>query len=274
MKLKFIFAATADLSSAIDFFEEQRIHVHNAREKMEEILTCQLRKCVKEEYINNMDQESEEITKKCGRELLEIVVDDDSLLSNKKLFIGFEVEKELKQFGLKPTSPQIEWLFDMARNFHLTVIQYLVKYFDTALKNSRMDNMSGLSPYKQSHVLTSTKIKALANQYSKVVDNIQTIGGMDELRSEIDNYVVDDDVKNIEKNQGFEEYWNDVAAITDGDAAWQRYTILPRFAKAMGVKHNDTSDVERQFSVMNNIHQNKQRNSMSHDTLDSHLQIR
>ena len=42
----------------------------------------------------------------------------------------------------------------------------------------------------------------------------------------------------------------------------------------MGTKHNATGDVEREFSVMNLIHQNKQRNKMSQDSLNSHLHIR
>ena len=38
----------------------------------------------------------------------------------------------------------------------------------------------------------------------------------------------------------------------------------------MATKHNDTSEVERNFSLMSHIHQNKQRNSMGQDMLDSY----
>ena len=47
IKMKFVFAATSDLSKVIDFYEQQKVHVHNAREKLE--LMSQLRKCVVDE---------------------------------------------------------------------------------------------------------------------------------------------------------------------------------------------------------------------------------
>ena len=137
-----------------------------------------------------------------------------------------------------------------------------------------MENMSALCPSKQSHILTSRKLKILVGQYSKVVDNIETFDGMDKVKCEIDQYVTDDDVTEIEKDKGFEFFWENVAELTDGAGGWVRYEVLPRFALAMGTKHNATGDVEREFSVMNLIHQNKQRNKMSQDSLNSHLHIR
>ena len=274
IKLKFIYAATEELCVAIDFFEQEKVQVHNAREKMEKVLYRQLQKTVKEELINNLDKESNDISRKTGRELLNVDVDENAYLTNKDIFIGQEVEKEIKQLGLKPSSVQLSWLFEIVRSFHKTVVKFLQKYFDTPLKSSVMDNMSALSPHKQSHILTARKLKGLALQFSKVVDNIEPFGGMDSIKEEIDRYVVDDDVKEIEKGHGFEQFWSDVQDITDGEARWQRFPILPRFAFAMAVKHNDTSDVERQFSVMNNIFQDKQRNAMSQDMLDSNLHVR
>ena len=65
-----------------------------------------------------------------------------------------------------------------------------------------------------------------------------------------------------------------VGNITDGAAGWLRYEILPRFALALGTKHDATGDVERGFSTMNLIHQNKQRNSMEQESLNAHLHIK
>ena len=45
-------------------------------------------------------------------------------------------------------------------------------------------------------------------------------------------------------------------------------------ALSMGTKNFSTSYVERGFSHMNLIHQNRQRNCMTQDTLDAHLHIR
>ena len=112
------------------------------------------------------------------------------------------------------------------------------------------------------------KLKSLANQYSKVVDNIESIGGMDKIRSEIDEFVTDEDIKVLDKND-FEQFWTEVANVREG--GWCKYDILPRFALAMGTKNSATGDVERGYSIMNLIHQHRQRNSMSQDTLNAHL---
>ena len=104
--------------------------------------------------------------------------------------------------------------------------------------------------------------------------NIEKFGGMDKVKCEIDQYVTDHNVTDIEKDKGFEFFWENVAELTDGAGGWVRYEVLPRFALAMGTKHNATGDVEREFSVMNLIHQNKQRNRMLQDSLNSHLHIR
>lgn len=231
-------------------------------------------KCVKEELINDLDEESNTVLRKAAIDLLNIEVDEETMRSNKEIFIGEEAVKEMKKFGLKPSSVQMKWFFEIVKKFHQTAVKFLQKYFNTALKSAALDNMSALSPRKQTDMLTSRKLKSLAKQYSKVVDNIEPFGGMDQLKSEIDQYVMDDEVKDIPRDTSLEAYWLEVGGLTDGDARWQRFSILPRFAIAMAVKHTDTSSVEREFSIMNNIHQNKQRNTMAQDMLDCHLHIR
>ena len=51
LKLKFIYASTAGLDNAIDFFEMNKVQMHNAREKMENILYTQLKKFVQSKYL-------------------------------------------------------------------------------------------------------------------------------------------------------------------------------------------------------------------------------
>jgi hypothetical protein len=142
MKMKFIFAATADFCRDIDFFEQSKVHVHNTQEKMEDILLSQLRKCVVETELNNLDEETNEISKKAKRELIDVIVDTTNLLKNTQIFIGQEVEKEIKSFGLNPRSGQLTCLFESVQRFHITACKFLQKYFSTALKSTVMDNMS------------------------------------------------------------------------------------------------------------------------------------
>ena len=51
-------------------------------------------------------------------------------------------------------------------------------------------------------------------------------------------------------------------------------TYLPSFAIALSVIFYSNSEVEHEFSVMNNIFQNKQRNCLSQDILNALLHIR
>ena len=136
-----------------------------------------------------------------------------------------------------------------------------------------MENMTALSPSLQSHVLTADKLISLSMKYSKVIENIQPIDGLDIVKLEIKRFITDDDVMELKKDN-FEKFWKDVSELKDGAADWPRYEILPRLALALGTKHDATGDVERSFSTMNIIHQNKQRNSMEQDTLNAHMHIK
>ena len=193
------------------------------------------------------------------------------VLPNKRIFIGQEVIKELKSIGLTPDSVQMKWFYEKVKTFHLTAVKFLQKYFKVALSDDAMENMTGLDPKKQGHFLTPIKLNSLSTLYSKVIDNIEPFGGLNKVQEEIRIYVVDDDIKDLDKND-FENFWKNVGNQKDGD--WRKYEILPRFALAMGTKNSATGDVERSFSSMNLIHQNRQRNCMHQDTLDAHLHIR
>ena len=150
------------------------------------MLVSQLRKVVDESELNNLAEDSDEITRKSKRELVELDLDNAKLLSKKKIFIGAETEKELKALGLTPDSDQIGWFYKHVTNFHITTGKFLQKYFKTALKDLAMSNMIALDPKRQCHVLTPGKLKSLVNLYSKIVDNIESFGGMDKVRKEID----------------------------------------------------------------------------------------
>ena len=83
LKLEFIMAATQDLNSAINFFEERRNKIHVVREKMEDILMCHLTKFVKSNFVKNIASNGD-VSKKTGAELLEIDVTNSDLILGKK----------------------------------------------------------------------------------------------------------------------------------------------------------------------------------------------
>ena len=60
-----------------------------------------------------------------------------------------------------------------------------------------------------------------------MVDNIEFAEGMDTVRKEIDQYVDDDDVKNLSKEEGLEKFWMEVYNLTDGEERWKRFVVLP-----------------------------------------------
>ena len=106
------------------------------------------------------------------------------------------------------------------------------------------------------------------------MENIDPIDGPDKLRAEIQEYQVDEDITLFESDLEYVEYWSKVKNITEGLSGWNKYEILPLFAVGLGSKFNSNSDVERKFSEMNIVHQNKQRNCLAQDTLNSILDIR
>lgn len=276
LKLKFIYAATASLSRDIDFFEQNKVQVHHSWNKMDSILYTQLKKTVQSKFLEEEEEEGEEgeeVTRKTGEELLLVEVSEKTVLKREKLFLGREVSDEIKALDLKPTSPQLTWLMDMVRTYHMVVSKFLIKYFTTGLRSTALEDMVSLSPSSQSKKDTAKQIKSLTNNFSKVVDNIQFIGGMDEVKEEVDNYVVDKDIKEF-KELEYEEFWGQVGRLTNGGEEWTRYSVLPRFAMAMATKLNDTSEVERTFSLMNHIHMNKRKGHMGQEMLDSFMHIK
>ena len=102
---------------------------------------------------------------KSKKELVNIDLEKEKTISNKELFIGQEVEREIKSFGLTTSSPQLAWLFTSVRKFHMTAWKYLQKYFKKSLGSTIMENMRALSPNLQSQVLTADKLVNLAMKY-------------------------------------------------------------------------------------------------------------
>ena len=221
IKLKFIFAATCDLNEAIDYFEKRGAHIHNTSTKLEDILVTQYRKVFEESVYNDLD-EDDNLKLKKKSELVEIYVEKAKLLSNAELFVGSDVSKEIRALGLTPDSSQMKWFYDDVKKFHLEACRKLQKYFRTVLTSTVMDNMSALDQKFQSHIATSRKLKNLSSQYSKIVDSIQFVDGRDKIRTEIEKYVTDEDVMELDKEEGLESFWSNVKKITDGIEKWPR----------------------------------------------------
>ena len=78
IKLLFIHSATADMTEAIDFFEQRKVNVHNAAEKLESILVNQMRKVLddSEIYTVTLDGDKE---KKSRKELIKLDVSKATL---------------------------------------------------------------------------------------------------------------------------------------------------------------------------------------------------
>ena len=58
-----------------------------------------------------------------------------------------------------------------------------------------MECFSALGQKKQSHVFTAEKLKKLVDKYSKIIENIDSLEGMDKIKNEIDEYQTDLDIK-------------------------------------------------------------------------------
>ena len=271
IKLLFVLDATAELARSVSFFEENQVDVHNVMSQVEEILTTQYRRVFREESIYNLN-ENETLELKPKKELIELDLVKTEVLDEKMIFIGKSVETEIKSLGLRPNSPQLSWFYQKVKCFHLKACEFLQKYFKPVVTSKVLECAEALDPNKQSHALTPRRLKYLVDQYPTIVENIQRIGGVDQIKNEIDKYVLDVDVRLIDHSKGYEHSWKELNKLQKG--SWARYDVLGRFALAMGTIYTATSDVERQFSKMNLIHQFKQRNIMSHETLNAHLTVK
>ena len=136
----------------------------------------------------------------------------------------------------------------------------ITKCTNIRTKNS-ISKRASKSGTNRTNITTSHQLKYLATSFAKVADNISKFGGQDTLRKDIDMYTVDDDLLNDDyENITYEEYWDKVGKLKEGD--WYRYEVLPRFARALGTIFNYNSETERAFSVQSDIHRDTKRNLM------------
>ena len=68
-----------------------------------------------------------------------------------------------------------------------------------------MECFSALGQIKQSHVLTAEKLNMLADKYSKVIENLDSVEGMDIIKNEIKLYQRDLNIKDFEPME-YENY--------------------------------------------------------------------
>ena len=130
LSMLFIYAASEDLLKAIKFFEQGKVNIYNASEKLEKILIGQMRKIFDETELTKLNDE--EVVKKSRHELMNLDPDRAKLLNTKTMFIGSETEKFIKELGLTPSSKQLTWFFDQVKRFHIQAVKRLQKYFATA----------------------------------------------------------------------------------------------------------------------------------------------
>ena len=99
LKLRFVVAATRGFDEAIDYYEEKEEHVHEAHERMQQILVTQLKKVIKEDEIRTVDEEGN-VTTNDPTTLLKIDLEDVlKQRKNSTLFIGEKVKYKLRTFG-------------------------------------------------------------------------------------------------------------------------------------------------------------------------------
>ena len=268
LKLNFIWSTSKYMIEALDFFEQNKVQIHNLHTKMTEVLVCCLKRFVQAEVVETMDDEGN-LSMKSSRELLH--ADLTKTLDRKNVFIGDNCAKFIKTIGLTPSSPQLDWFFDKVYLYHKTVVVFLQKYFRKGLLSTDLKYLTAFAPKNRCNYRTPHMLKYLAKSFSKVVENI-VHDGADMIISEIDVYSTDIDVKAIDETLPYADYWNEVQKLQSG-GEWSKYDILPRLALAMGTFFNSNSEVERGFSVETDITRDPKKNRMSQDLLDSHMQI-
>ena len=158
--------------------------------------------------------------KKSGDELLNVDPGDTKTMLNKqRVFIGQKCVNLLKDLGLSPTSPQVNWFYEKVNRFHQRVTEKLQGYFKIGLKSKELENIEALGPGNRTKAETPDRIMYLANSFSKVINNIEPGDGMDKVKEEVETYQLDDDQQMLDLNKklGFDQYWEKVSKITEDD---------------------------------------------------------
>ena len=70
---------------------------------------------------------------------------------------------------------------------------------------------------------TFDKILFLGGSFTKVLNNIRPHDGFDKLRKEVELYQVDEEVRKIDPNLSYNNYWMKVEEITEGSEEWVVY---------------------------------------------------
>ena len=274
LKLEFIMAATRDLNEAINYFEERTNKIHKARDKMEEVLRCQLLKFLKTRVVNKLD-ELDNVMKKSGPELLKIDVNDDSkYLSRSFVFIGQQCSKLMKDLELTPSSSQLDKFYELVFRFHKKVASKLQGYFQKGLNSLELQFMASFSPSNRTKLNTADEILYMGSAFSKIVEVIKHGNSQDLLKTEVERYQVDELVRDFSPNLSYNDYWGAVGELTEGEEEWPKYEVLARLARALGSPFNTGSEMERGFSRQSDIVRDPKKNRMGHDALDSHMQIK
>ena len=228
---------------------------------METVLQTQLRRFLKQGTVHNVDDDGD-LVKKTVPELLSVDVNDKSgYLGRKSVLVGQKCAS-LKDVGLTPVSPQVDFFYDKVYNFHKTMASKMQIYFEKGLNSTELEYMAAFSPDRRTKECTRKQILYLARSYSKIVNGISPTG-FDQLKQEVELYQLDDNIEDINKKQSYNSYWGEVAALTEADDNWSVYEVLPRLARGLGTHFNSGSEMERAFSRQSDIHRDPKRNRMT-----------
>lgn len=223
-----------------------------------------------ETAVNRLNDDGD-VEKKTGAELIHFDVDNPSTLSKKrKIIIGEEATKFIRDLSLEPKSAQLSKFYEKVVHFYRTVVLKYQHYFNIGLNSTELEYLCAFNPKNCNSVSTSHMMKYLSKRFSKIVKNIEPTEGQDRLLEEIDEFVTDKELKEF-NNSDFEEFWLAVLELREG--GWIKYPILPWFALAFGTLFNSNSETERAFSVQTDIHRDLKRNLMIQETFDAHMQI-
>ena len=198
LKLLYINSVTMHTTKMIDFFEHRGANIHNAADVIEGILVQEMKNILEETEFSNLDFETNEVSNKSRKELIVIDVKKAKKVTRQNMFIGAEATKEIRSMGLSRDSKKLDWFYESVTKYSVTAIEYLQKYFAAPLQSTVMECFSALGQSKQSHVLTAEKLNKLADKYSKVIDNLDSVEGMDIIKNEIKLYQRDQTIKDFD----------------------------------------------------------------------------
>ena len=102
------------------------------------------------------------------------------------MFVGQKCSSIIRNLELTPVSSHLDQFYHGVFKYHQKVASKLQTYFTKGLSSLELQYMASFSPYNSTELETPDEVLFLANNFSKIMDEIKPGNGFDILKQELE----------------------------------------------------------------------------------------